>query len=88
VDRRLKPVPLEQLSQVELQRREETNRWFRAELDKERVRTCAASIGKTVVTLDRNDPAQEAPYRKCMWPEESQGRLRRAWDRIWGAVVW
>jgi hypothetical protein len=81
----LKPAPVEQLSQVELQRREELERWIQRKSGELNAKRCAASIGKTLETLDRNDPQQEAAYRNCMWPEESHGRLRRMWDSILAA---
>lgn len=83
----LKPVPVDQVSQVELQRREQQERDWRELVDTDNAKRCAVAVGKTLETLDRSDPAQEAPYRKCMWPEESHGRLRRAWNKI-RALVW
>jgi len=81
----LKPAPVEQVSQVELQRREDTERRWQRMLEEDKMKRCLASIGRTIETLDRNDPQQEAPYRKCMWPEESHGWLRRTWDKAWAA---
>jgi hypothetical protein len=80
----LKPVPVVQLSQAELERREELDRDWQRLLDREKVTKCAAAAGKTVDTLDRNDPTQEAVFRKCRWPEESRGRMRMVWDKICG----
>jgi hypothetical protein len=82
----LKPVPVEQVSQVELQRREDTVRRFQRMLEEDKMNRCLASIGKTIQTLDRNDPQQETPYRKCMWPEDERGWLRRTWDRAWAVL--
>jgi len=82
----LKPVPVEQISQVELQNREKLMRWIRERDIEAKAPACAAAAGKTVETLDRNDPQQETAFRKCMWPEESRGRLRRVWDVIWAAI--
>lgn len=78
----MKPVPVKQVSQAQLERTEKAVDWLEEEVAKERAKQCAASIGKTIETLDRSDPQQEAAYRKCMWPEESHGRLRRIWDRV------
>src|SRR5207249_2756659 len=80
----LKPVRVEQVSQVELQRQEEREREWQKILNEGKVQECAAAAGKTVNTLDRNDPKQEAVFRKCMWPEESRGRMRKMWDKIRG----
>jgi hypothetical protein len=82
----LKPAPVEQVSQVELQRREERERFIGEELHKERVSDCAASLGKTVETLDRNDPKQVTAFHKCLWPEESRGRIRILWDKLRGVT--
>jgi hypothetical protein len=78
----LKPEPVKQISQAALEEREKLDRWVKDTVMEERVKQCVASIGKTIETLDRSDPKQEAPYRKCMWPEESQSRLSRIWDKI------
>ena len=78
----LKPSPVEQVSQAELQRREELERWAQDQLSTVKAEKCAAAMGKTLTTLDRGDPKQEAVYRKCMWPEDSRGRIRRLWDKI------
>ena len=78
----LKPEPVKQISQAELESREKLDQWMRQTIAEENAKRCAASIGKTLETLDRNDPKQEAPYRRCMWPEESQSRLSRIWDKI------
>ena len=75
---------MEQVSQAELQRREEIERWLRKTVEEDKLKTCVASMGKTLQTLDRNDPQQEAVFRKCMWPEESRNRLRQVWDKILG----
>ena len=80
----LKPAPVEQVSQAELQRREEATRWLQQAADKQKAEQCAGTIGKTLATLNRDDPAQEAPYRRCMWPEESRSRIRLLWDKISG----
>jgi hypothetical protein len=80
----LKPALVEQVSQAELQRRERLDREMEDYLTRAKVKECAAAVGKTVETLDRNDPKQEAVYRKCMWPEESRGRLQAMWDKIRG----
>lgn len=77
----LKPAPVEQVSQAWLERREEIERWLREGSPEEK---CAASVGKTLETLDRDDPKQEEPYRKCMRPEESRGRIRMLWDKLCG----
>jgi hypothetical protein len=84
----LKPVPVEQVSQVELQRREDAERRFQRLLDEEKLKGCLESMSKTAETLDLKDPQQEAAYRKCMWPEESQSRLRRIWNRMISALIW
>ena len=60
----LKPAPVVQISQAELERREKLDRWFQDRLAEEKVKKCAAAVGKTVETLDRNDPKQDAVYRK------------------------
>jgi hypothetical protein len=70
----LKPVPVEQVSQ---QRREALMRSIRVEHNEYEHKRCAAAIGKTIETLDRNDPAQEVAYEKCWEAEESRGRLER-----------
>ncbi len=82
----LKPVPVEQISQAELQRREALDRRMQDYLATEKAKECAATVGKTLDTLDQNDPKQEALYRKCMWPEESRSRLGRTWD--WIRALW
>jgi hypothetical protein len=82
----LRPASVEQVSQVELQRREELMLWAQERFTEAKARECAVSAGKTFETLDRSDPKQEAVYRKCMWPEESHGRLRRAWDKVWATI--
>jgi len=82
----LKPAPVEQVSQAELERRERQDRRWQDMLMRAKADECAAAAGKTFQTLDRNDPKQEAVYRKCMWPEESRGRLGRAWD--WVRALW
>jgi hypothetical protein len=84
----LKPVPVEQVSQVELQRREDTDRRFQHLLEVRKRYRCLDSMGKTAETLDLKDPQQDAAYRKCMWPEESQSRLRRIWNRMISALIW
>jgi len=78
----LKPEPVTQVSQAELQRREKLEQWWDDVVMKERVNRCATSIGKTVETLDLSDPRQETAYRKCMRPEESQSALSRIWNKI------
>jgi hypothetical protein len=45
-------------------------------------------MGKTAKTVDLKDPQQDAAYRNCMWPEESQSRLRRIWNRMISALIW
>jgi hypothetical protein len=56
-------------------------------VNKAKSRECATSAGQTVDTLDRNDPKQEAVYRKCMWPEKSsRGRWRMVGGRIWATI--
>ncbi|MDO8476647.1 MAG: hypothetical protein Q7W02_10755 [Candidatus Rokubacteria bacterium] len=80
----LKPVPLEQVSQAELQRREELERLIQERSLDAKLRNCAASLGKTVETLDRDDPKQATAFDKCVWPEESRGPIRRMWDKICG----
>ena len=80
----LKPAPVAQISQVELEQREKLASWLRDTLAEEKAKKCAAVAGKTLETLDRNDPKQETLYRKCMWPEESRGRIRMLWDKICG----
>jgi len=81
----LKPVPVEQVSQVELQRREAHDREWQKMLNEAKLQECAAAAGKTVETLDRKDPKQEAVFRKCMWPEEPpRSRMRIVWDKIRG----
>src|SRR5712691_10936645 len=80
----LKPAPVEQVSQVELQRREELVRRFENMVNEEKLQRCAAVVGKTVGTLGRLDPKQEAAFRECMRPEEPRGRLRMMWDKIRG----
>jgi hypothetical protein len=80
----LKPAPVAQLSQAELERREKLDRWLRDQVAEAKAKECAAAAGKTVEALDRNDPTQEAVYRKCMWPEESHGPIRKLWDKICG----
>ncbi len=82
----LKPVPAKQVSQAELERREKLDRWVEEVVAEEKAKRCAASIGKTIETLDRDDPKQEEPYRKCMWPEESRGRIRMLWDKLCGVT--
>ena len=82
----LKPASVEQVSPVELQRREELMRWAQERFTETKARECAVAVGQTLETLDRHDPKQETVYRKCMWPEESHGRLRRAWDRVWATI--
>lgn len=84
----LKPAPVEQISQAGLQERERLERFMREGVTEERVKQCAASIGKTPETLDQNDPQQGAPYRKCMWPELEQGWVRRTWNRMLSALMW
>ena len=88
----LKPVPVPQISQAELERREKETRdiieFARRFQDETEVERCAAAIGKTPQTLDLKDPAQDAAYRKCRWPEESQSRLRRMWNRMISAPIW
>jgi hypothetical protein len=84
----LKPVPVEQVSQRTLQQREEAQEWFTRTVETENAKRCAASIGKTIETLDRSDPNQEGPYRKCMWPELEQSWLRRTWNRMISALIW
>ncbi|MFI5375172.1 MAG: hypothetical protein ACHQ8D_11130 [Candidatus Rokuibacteriota bacterium] len=88
----LKPVPVPQISQAELERREketqELMRFAYSEFEKVEAKRCAAAIGKTPGTLDLNDPQQDAAYRKCRWPEESQSRLRRIWNRMISALIW
>jgi hypothetical protein len=88
----LKPVPVPQISQAELERREKETQdiiqhmertWEAAEVER-----CAAAIGKTPQTLDLKNPAQDAAYRKCRWPEESQSRVRRIWNRMISALLW
>jgi hypothetical protein len=80
----LKPVPVVQISQAELERRERLDRWFQDALAEEKTKKCAAAAGKTLETLDRNDPKQEAVFLKCMWPEESRGRIRMVLDKVCG----
>ena len=80
----LKPAPVVPISQAELERREKLDRWVQDTLAEEKAKKCAAAVGKTLETLDRNDPKQETVYRKCMWPEESRGRIRTLWDKICG----
>lgn len=80
----LKPVPIVQISQAELERRERLDRWVQDALAEEKTKKCAAAAGKTVETLDRNDPKQEIVFRQCMWPQESRGRIRMVWDKILG----
>jgi hypothetical protein len=80
----LKPVPAVPMSQDVLQQREEVERWLQDQVNRANLTRCAAATGKTVETLNRNDPAQEAIFRKCMWPELSRSRLRRVWDKIRG----
>lgn len=84
----LKPVPVKQVSQAELESRERLDRFARTPLiNEDRATKCAASIGKTLEALDLNDPKQAAPYGECMRPEDPRGWLRRTWDRTW-AVFW
>jgi hypothetical protein len=78
----MKPIPVEQISQEELRRREQSDRWFRDELAKAEAKSCAESIGKTFETLNLKDPAQEAPYRKCMQSKVEYGALRQFWNRL------
>src|SRR5436309_784243 len=80
----LRPAPVKQVSQAELQHREELERFMQEEIHKENLKRCVAAVGKTVDTLDRNDPKQETVFRKCMWPEESRSRLRVVWDKLRG----
>jgi hypothetical protein len=80
----LKPAPVEQVSQVELQRREKDIRMLERAIEDVQRGNCAAAAGKTWETLDRNDPKQEAIFYKCMWPEDSRGRMRLWWDKMWG----
>jgi len=79
----LKPVPVEQVSQAELESRENLERFLRTPLTEDRAKKCAASIGKTLEALDLNDPKQAAPYGQCMRPDDPRGWLRRTWDRAW-----
>jgi hypothetical protein len=83
---------VEQVSQAELERREketqELVRFAHSEFEKVEAKRCAAAIGKTPETLDPNDPQQDAAYRKCRWPEESQSRLRPMWNRMISALIW
>ena len=81
----LKPAPVEQVSQAELERREKHERDWQKMLYEAKLHECAAAAGQTFKTLDRNDPKQEAVFSKCMWPEEPpRSRLRVVWDRIRG----
>lgn len=79
----LKPAPVEQVSQVELQRREDDTREWQQLLEAGKLKRCLDSMGKTIETLDRKDPQQDVALRKCMWPEDPRGWLRRTWDRAW-----
>ncbi|SRR6266508_6562158 len=84
----LKPAPVEQVSQAELQRREELERFFQGpdKYPSEETKKCAASIGKTPETLDLNDPKQKESFRKCLWPEEPRGPIQRMWHKLCGVT--
>ena len=73
--------PPDPVSQVELQRREEQERWWQNSLASGRRDSCLKSMGKTIETLNRDDPAQEKAWTQCMWPEE-RGVIRRGWDYL------
>lgn len=74
----LKPAPVEQVSQRELERRENLERWLAAQPDQIEL-DCLAAMGKTRETLDLSDPKQNAAWQQCRWPD-TRGSLRRTWD--------
>lgn len=86
----LKPVPVKQVSQAELERREELERFMQSPdpYPSEETKKCAASIGKKgeTIHLEQLDPKQQAVYDKCMQrePLAPRGRMRMLWDKICG----
>ena len=86
----LKPVAVKQVSQAELERREELERFEQSpdQYASEETKKCAASIGKRgdTIHLEQLDPKQQAVFDKCMQrePKAPRGRMRVLWDKICG----
>jgi hypothetical protein len=82
----LKPVPVEQVSQKELEHREEVSRFVNERVMEQGAKRCTAALGKTLDTFvfDQLDPKQKDEYRKCLYPEDTRSWMRRTWNKLCG----